>query len=1107
MSAWIDRRHCPLSYFARCAGRTIGSIVVAFGAMQEASAFTVRARPYFEVSAVTEWNNPCRGPSGWVTQYFDQIAEAYAVYKANWETQNEHYIATQCTYPTIELNIVDGYDSHLGDENGWAQYVNGTLLTYDVLYHTRTYHYGVGPDTDWPQQRSGLPIYGRYECPVDLGEVVVSEVSAPYVTRKTVYCRRTDLARPDVKSCPVGDPLYPSSGVQVAEESDYQGRGAFPLRFVRSYSSLQGNWRHNYNRYVMGDSLRAAGQACLQTVGYRTGQPYCYPYVDGVGTNDVLLVRGLDEPVTFPNGTTIASNPSVPDRLTLLRDGANNVIGWVVLDPSKLVLEVYGSDGRIREMWSAFGQRHLMDYSTASTPLEVASMPGLLVSVTDNFGRQLQLAYNDKGRVISLTDPAGQHYAYSYDEAMLNVTAATYPDGSQRRYHYNEQNLTDNTYLPTMLTGVTDESTRRHASFTYKKVSGRSSYAASTEQAGGVNKYVTTPVFTDNNRSTIIVDPLGSTTTVTYQVINNVLKETSRNQPAGSGCNASTSRQSYDANGNATQRDDFNGRRVCFAYDTARNLETVRVEALSTSATCANYLSSGAALVTGSRKTSTQWHPDWHLKTRQAEPGKLTTWVYNGQPDPFNGNAIANCAPANALLPDGKPIAVLCKQMEQATTDADGSVGFGAILQSGVEARQTSWTYNQYGQVLTANGTRTDVNDTTTYSYYPDTTAEHTKGDVQSVSSPLGRTTLYTQYDKHGQVLQMVDANNVVTDYAYDVRQRLTRSSTNGRSTSYDYYPTGLLKRVTLPDGSFIQNSYDDAHRLIAIEDNFDSRIDYTLDNAGNRITEKVFDPSGVLTQRVARLIDPLGRIQQATVGVSANAGSGSADPFAGSVSLLLHMDGPSGGNAFIDSSGKGKSPSAVASPVVTDEANAKGGSAAGNFTGGYLWYAPSADFDMGAGDFTVEGWFKFNSGSVGSRAILFGHANSSGGDSSFAVSKSTGEVLTMSLVTSAGYFGFTGTVKVLPNVWYHLALVRSGNTLTLYRDGAVDLTGSVTGAVPARTSKFGVGVVGEYTSAYGGSYGARMMGWIDDFRITKGVARYTNPFTPPQAPLPDPSP
>lgn len=61
----------------------------------------------------------------------------------------------------------------------------------------------------------------------------------------------------------------------------------------------------------------------------------------------------------------------------------------------------------------------------------------------------------------------------------------------------------------------------------------------------------------------------------------------------------------------------------------------------------------GAGLPTGSRKVSTQWHPDWSLASKVAEPGRITMSVYNGRPDPFNGNAIVSCAPGTVLLPDG----------------------------------------------------------------------------------------------------------------------------------------------------------------------------------------------------------------------------------------------------------------------------------------------------------------------------------------------------------------------------------------------------------------------------------------------------------------------
>jgi hypothetical protein len=215
-------------------------------------------------------------------------------------------------------------------------------------------------------------------------------------------------------------------------------------------------------------------------------------------------------------------------------------------------------------------------------------------------------------------------------------------------------------------------------------------------------------------------------------------------------------------------------------------------------------------------------------------------------------------------------------------------------------------------------------------------------------------------------------------------------------------------------------------------------------------------------------------------------------------------MDGANGTSVFPDASARTKTPTNIVLPVAIDTANPKFGSASANFTGGYLWYAPSPDFDMGAGDFTVEMWAKFNDASLYSRAFLFYQADVNGLKGTFGVSKTTSDLLSMSLHSDAGTFVFTGTVPVSRNVWYHLAMVRSGNTLTLYKNGAVELSGPISGTVPVVTSQFGVGIVGEYIYGYGGYYGTQMMGWLDDFRITKGVARYTGPFTPPAAALAD---
>ena len=216
---------------------------------------------------------------------------------------------------------------------------------------------------------------------------------------------------------------------------------------------------------------------------------------------------------------------------------------------------------------------------------------------------------------------------------------------------------------------------------------------------------------------------------------------------------------------------------------------------------------------------------------------------------------------------------MLCRQVEQATTDANGSLGFSATLDSTVANREQKWTYNQWGQVLSHDGPRTDVADITTYSYYSDTSftgvgaaaVGHTIGDLQSVTNAAGKVTQYTKYDKHGQLLESVDPNGVVSTNSYDLRQRLLSTSVGGQTTSYTYDLAGQLKRVTRPDASWIGFDYDPAHRQTAVYDNLGNRIEYTLDNAGNRTAESVKDTSGALRRQLARSIDALGRVQQVT--------------------------------------------------------------------------------------------------------------------------------------------------------------------------------------------------------------------------------------------------
>ncbi|NJN00218.1 MAG: hypothetical protein HC793_00595, partial [Aquincola sp.] len=239
--------------------------------------------------------------------------------------------------------------------------------------------------------------------------------------------------------------------------------------------------------------------------------------------------------------------------------------------------------------------------------------------------------------------------------------------------------------------------------------------------------------------------------------------------------------------------------------------------------------------------------------------------------------------PADALLPGGLPIAVVCKQVEQATTDANGAQGFSATLGNGVVGNTTPvtrvWThtYNRHGQVLTTDGARTDVSDITTYTYYTTTSANARMGDLQQVTNALGHTTQFTQYNAHGQVLSMTDANGIVSTMTYDERQRLRTQSVLGRTTTYNHDARGLLVQVDFPSGTTTNAAgvggasvgrsytytYDAAQRLTAITSASGEQVRYTRDGMGNVTREEVLNSTalGGSASLLRREFDALGRL------------------------------------------------------------------------------------------------------------------------------------------------------------------------------------------------------------------------------------------------------
>jgi hypothetical protein len=92
---------------------------------------------------------------------------------------------------------------------------------------------------------------------------------------------------------------------------------------------------------------------------------------------------------------------------------------------------------------------------------------------------------------------------------------------------------------------------------------------------------------------------------------------------------------------------------------------------------------------------------------------------------------------------------------------------------------------------------------------------------------------------------------------------------------------------------------------------------------------------------------------------------------------------------------------------------------------------------------------------------------------------------------------GLTASTAISANTWVHFAATRSGTTVRLFRNGALDGTATISGQAGSNSITIGNQAPGLGNNNY-------LIGYLDDIRLTKGVARYTTSFTPPTAAFPN---
>lgn len=226
---------------------------------------------------------------------------------------------------------------------------------------------------------------------------------------------------------------------------------------------------------------------------------------------------------------------------------------------------------------------------------------------------------------------------------------------------------------------------------------------------------------------------------------------------------------------------------------------------------------------------------------------------------------------------------------------------------------------------------------------------------------------------------------------------------------------------------------------------------------------------------------------------ISAPAASGN-DAY---TELLLHFDGSDGSTTFTDSSSNARSPGSVAGNAQIDTAQQKFGTGAGLFdgTGDYIQYAFNSDWNI-TGDFTIDCWIRTDT--LSATAGICGHGGYGSGSGGWDF-RLVNQTLNFNQYETTGVVrdGWsTGNVITSTSVWYHVAVVRSGSTVSIYVDGDQKITDASAATILTSSASLEIGAFRH--SANSGNPGFGLDGWIDEFRLSKGIARWTANFTPP---------
>jgi hypothetical protein len=157
--------------------------------------------------------------------------------------------------------------------------------------------------------------------------------------------------------------------------------------------------------------------------------------------------------------------------------------------------------------------------------------------------------------------------------------------------------------------------------------------------------------------------------------------------------------------------------------------------------------------------------------------------------------------------------------------------------------------------------------------------------------------------------------------------------------------------------------------------------------------------------------------------------------------------------------------------------------------TGDLLLAKNNNNFDFGTGDFTVEFWI--NASASGTYNQVVGTQNSNADNGAWRVGNrfNSANVLYFARGNGSSFDEFTAAVNVNDGSWHHVAVARASGSVRIFVDGVFANSSTISGTCTSGN---------DLRIGFNPRDSSYVTGYVDDLRITKGIARYTQNFALP---------